>query len=55
MEALQIEHWLGHSAVTGLLHPQYAVHAFYRAAGSDRVLEDGRDLVISRLLGILQW
>jgi hypothetical protein len=46
---------LGHAAVTGLLHAQYAVHAFYRATGSDRVFEDGRDPVISRLLGILQW
>ena len=54
IQALQVEHRLSHPAVARLLHPQYAVHAFYGAAGPDRVIDDRYNPVISGLLGLVE-
>src|SRR5208283_2131729 len=54
IEPFEVEHRLGHPAVTRLLHPQYAVHAFYGAAGPERTDQVRLDPVVGDLLGVFQ-
>ena len=54
VQPLQVEHRLRHPLVPRLLHPQHAVHALHRAAGSHRAPEHRRHPVVRGPLRLAQ-